>query len=544
MAEPEAQASPTHYQLLHVHPGAPLDLLTAAYWRLTGLVQATRRDKATEVALYHLTRAYQALADHASRESYDREHGLEGHSLPRVPLRRRSSWMPFSSRRQKEEVEPDITVNYYEVMRLDPAAHPAVVGEAFVVMRNYYLRLAEQGQARPELVYMLEEANEVLSDPSRRAEYDTQRKGHRHVDPGTQNAPGRTAPPSSSSSDGSALSEVSEPAPEQGRSARSGQRRGLMRGWVGRQAARKATVQSRDAESVPELGRNPQRREIAAEVTEPPAAIADSTPSAKHLESQISGARGFAAEVLEQAAPTADSQHGARHVDGEASDVQEIAPEVTEPSAAVADTQDGDTNSDGQASEPLKWLVTGSIQKLVKGGKHSVELAKVASKAMRRLVETPPTENGSGIAAQDEETVLARLFIGAATVAEGRESQKAADDPATRPPTNGPPAEGSVMPVLARLTVYSEGTNEVTFDVRTLPLTLGEGETCDIQLPGLAHSQARLLCHGGQFVMHDLTDEPKVRVQGNPASWALLRDGDSLELGPHRLTFTLPEGSS
>ncbi len=111
------------------------------------MLQSTLGGKDAEVALYHLTRAYQALADHTSREMYDQSLGLNVESLPRVPLTRRSSWIPFSSPR-RGEVEPDIKIDYYEVMRLDSAAHLAVVGEAYAVMRNHYLRLAEQGQAR------------------------------------------------------------------------------------------------------------------------------------------------------------------------------------------------------------------------------------------------------------------------------------------------------------------------------------------------------------------------------------------------------------
>src|SRR5439155_10612314 len=71
MARSPSKAGPTHYQILQVHPAAPLDLITAAYWRLVGQAQTAVPDKASEVAVYHLTRSYQVLADSHSRAEYD-----------------------------------------------------------------------------------------------------------------------------------------------------------------------------------------------------------------------------------------------------------------------------------------------------------------------------------------------------------------------------------------------------------------------------------------------------------------------------------------
>ena len=88
MARTREPPVPTCYEVLHVHPAAPQDLITAAYWKLTGLLRVSREsDKAAEVGLYNLTRAYQVLADHRSREAYDHSVGLGVQPLPRVPLR-------------------------------------------------------------------------------------------------------------------------------------------------------------------------------------------------------------------------------------------------------------------------------------------------------------------------------------------------------------------------------------------------------------------------------------------------------------------------
>ena len=94
MARSPSKAGPTHYQILQVHPAAPLDLITAAYWRLVGQAQTAVPDKASEVAVYHLTRSYQVLADSHSRAEYDVFLGIPSDQLPpQVPKRRKSSWV-------------------------------------------------------------------------------------------------------------------------------------------------------------------------------------------------------------------------------------------------------------------------------------------------------------------------------------------------------------------------------------------------------------------------------------------------------------------
>src|SRR5438105_11238429 len=178
MARSPSKAGPTHYQILQVHPAAPLDLITAAYWRLVGQAQASPPDKASEVAVYHLTRSYQVLADPHARAEYDVFLGVPSEPLPPpVPARRKSSWV--SALWQGEpgsRLADDPGVDYYELLRLDPLANPTIVREAYASMRNCYLRLAELGKVTPALVELLEEAHEVISDPERRRQYDRARK--------------------------------------------------------------------------------------------------------------------------------------------------------------------------------------------------------------------------------------------------------------------------------------------------------------------------------------------------------------------------------
>ena len=169
------QATPgqTSYELLQVHPAAPLDLITAAYWRLAGQAQTRRAsDPTAEGALHQLTRAYQVLADPAQRSAYDVGIGVGERALsPKLPHRRRG-W----AGRSRQNPRADSSVDYYDILRVVPEAEPSIVAEAYATLRNYYIRLVNGGYARPELLDYLEEAYSVTSDVGRRREYDEKRQ--------------------------------------------------------------------------------------------------------------------------------------------------------------------------------------------------------------------------------------------------------------------------------------------------------------------------------------------------------------------------------
>jgi len=176
MARSSHRVSPTHYQILQVHPAAPLELITAAYWRLVSLaLSAGNAGKASEIAVYHLTRSYQVLASATSRADYDLSLGIATAPLrPQLPRRGSSTWMPAMWQADPDDRSPGI--DYYSFLRLDPLANPAIISEAYTVMRNCYLRMVEQLQVRPELISQFEEAYRVLSDPERRRAYDIARR--------------------------------------------------------------------------------------------------------------------------------------------------------------------------------------------------------------------------------------------------------------------------------------------------------------------------------------------------------------------------------
>ncbi len=173
-----ASDTPTYYKILKIHPAAPLDLITAAYWRLAGELQRRRgTDASSEAALHQLTGAYQTLVNADARASYNRSIALPAQPLaPQLPRRKQASlsWR-LLPRRSDASRDGDPGLDYYEILRVDPDADPSIISEAYVILRNHYLRLVHGGSARPELIDFFEEAYAVTSDPDRRSKYDAAR---------------------------------------------------------------------------------------------------------------------------------------------------------------------------------------------------------------------------------------------------------------------------------------------------------------------------------------------------------------------------------
>ncbi len=163
---------PTHYDVLQLHPAAPLDLITAVYWRLAGKAQSARSsDPDAERTLRALTRAYEALADASTRAAYDRSLGIDAQqAIPKLRPRRGGL---FGRGRMKRRGNDG--VDYYEILRVAPVADPAVLAEAYDCLRDHYRRSIHRSQARPELMDYLEEAYAITSDAERRGAYDESR---------------------------------------------------------------------------------------------------------------------------------------------------------------------------------------------------------------------------------------------------------------------------------------------------------------------------------------------------------------------------------
>lgn len=162
----------TYYETLQVHPAAPFDLVTAAYWRLNHELAGGESGNGAVQRRHELTQAYGVLADPARRDAYDLELGLP----PREPAPEARRGRPLVRKLLPGnlQAEPD----YYEIMRTQPDAMPGIIDDAYETMRTHYLRLVRSGYAPIELLDLLEEAYKVTSDGERRKEYDARRNGH------------------------------------------------------------------------------------------------------------------------------------------------------------------------------------------------------------------------------------------------------------------------------------------------------------------------------------------------------------------------------
>jgi curved DNA-binding protein CbpA len=327
-------------------------------------------------------------------------------------------------------------VDYYELLRLDPLANAGIAAEAYLVMRNYYLRLIEQTGASRELVELLADGYELISDPAKRREYDRSRKV--------------------------------------------------------RTRAREGEAAVAAAEAAEGSGAGTKTRRTGAQRS-----IAKTAPAAR---------KNRAAAPSKKSAPARAGTNG--HGPDSAHPPKET-PEVFEPISVKL----------------VRSLAFGSATVLRLGSKHSISFARKASQTLRDVLVDDQEVPVSiiDLTPDEEEALLTRLSSFPDTVA---------------PSETQPDASNSGA--LARLSILDGPGLGRAFEVDSIPFTLGEDDSCDITLPGLAAQQARLLHRNGQFVLFSLTDDPKTSIHGDSVAWAVLEDGDSFEVGPYVLKFESP----
>jgi hypothetical protein len=86
-----------------------------------------------------------------------------------------------------------------------------------------------------------------------------------------------------------------------------------------------------------------------------------------------------------------------------------------------------------------------------------------------------------------------------------------------------------------------------TFALGEDPVTVGFTGDCTICLPEGADqigTRLRVWKREGVYMLHNLSRLGKVAVAGKPATWAILEDGDVIELGASRLVFRTSEPAS
>jgi uncharacterized protein YegL len=124
--------------------------------------------------------------------------------------------------------------------------------------------------------------------------------------------------------------------------------------------------------------------------------------------------------------------------------------------------------------------------------------------------------------------------------------------PAPEPSMATPAAEeGAALvsgPPIAQLALLSGATETKRYPVGEAPATIGSAPDCTIRLSDgkvSSHERVRIWRREGKFMLHSLSRRGRVTVGGRPVTWAVLEDGDEIEIGPHRLRFRLqpaPDG--
>jgi hypothetical protein len=71
------------------------------------------------------------------------------------------------------------------------------------------------------------------------------------------------------------------------------------------------------------------------------------------------------------------------------------------------------------------------------------------------------------------------------------------------------------------------------------PVTIGSTGDCDIRVEGLGDRLARLRVwrRDGAYMVHNLSAASAVTINGRSISWAVLEDGDEIEVGGTTLRF-------
>ncbi|TMB69624.1 MAG: hypothetical protein E6J43_03920 [Chloroflexi bacterium] len=159
------------YALLQVHPAAPLELITAVYWRLVGRAGVSSRGEgAAGGRVRQLERAYQVLSDPEKRAAYDSAMNIRSNA-PIPGLESDGSAL----KRVDDDHDHLPSIDYYEVLRVDPAAERSVIEAAYPVMRELYQAVIQAGDGAPRLIELLDQAFATLRNPASRRRYDGER---------------------------------------------------------------------------------------------------------------------------------------------------------------------------------------------------------------------------------------------------------------------------------------------------------------------------------------------------------------------------------
>lgn len=120
--------------------------------------------------------------------------------------------------------------------------------------------------------------------------------------------------------------------------------------------------------------------------------------------------------------------------------------------------------------------------------------------------------------------------------------------PPDTPPVPAPATEEPVAAdVVAELLVVNGAAGPGRYQLTGAPATIGFTPDCTIVLEHdhlTGEERVRIWRREGKFMLHRLSRRGRVAVGGRTVAWAVLEDGDEIEVGPWRLRFALrPEAA-
>ena len=108
-------------------------------------------------------------------------------------------------------------------------------------------------------------------------------------------------------------------------------------------------------------------------------------------------------------------------------------------------------------------------------------------------------------------------------------------------------ADAMAMPGRARLIIKEASGNSDAITLADKPVTLGTDHTCEVVLEAdgglIAAAHAQIWLTGNRFAIRSLNPRYATRVGGSKVNWAMLDDGDEIEIGRCRIRFEATHAS-
>ena len=206
-------------------------------------------------------------------------------------------------------------------------------------------------------------------------------------------------------------------------------------------------------------------------------------------------------------------------------------PAEPEPAPTVADDPAPVAEPPAEAADPVEATGGSSTVPLIAGVTAvggvlagALFFVAVRRRRRRRQVDLP------------EEVYRTLLDRSAPVAVENEAGTEDEDPPAPEDAPPGPPAwlrpsAGGARPLL----------------VDGAPVTVGFSPDCDLVLPSTSAREmerVRIWRRDGRYMVHNLSHSGSVRIGGRPVSWAVLEDGDVIEIGGQSVLFEYPGGAS